>query len=300
MYLPHEILSAQVLITVKTYPQPSNKYNELVCTAGFLPDGKWIRLYPMAFRALPYGNQYSKYSWITVDLVRNTKDFRPESYRLKHGIEHIQVGSKIDTGKNKDWAERKKYVFNEIFDSMEKIIEQAKSDERKSLATLKPQEIVDFVIEPDEREWKPEWKAQLRQYNLFDLDEHGQGKMREVVRKLPYKYFYKFLSKGDKKPRKLMIEDWELGALYWNCYFRHDCNEAKANELVRKKYFDEFCNKDTHLFLGTTLQYHLIAPNPFIVVGLFVPPKQKDDTTNNSASNPIKTEGIEQQRLFDN
>jgi hypothetical protein len=42
MYLPDEILGAKVLITVKTYPQPSSKYNELVCTAGFL-EGKWVR-----------------------------------------------------------------------------------------------------------------------------------------------------------------------------------------------------------------------------------------------------------------
>ena len=61
MYLPHEIRDAQVLITVKTYPLPSSKYEELVCTAGFLPDGKWIRLYPIPFRALPYQDQYQKY-----------------------------------------------------------------------------------------------------------------------------------------------------------------------------------------------------------------------------------------------
>jgi hypothetical protein len=299
VYLPHELPAAQVLITVKTYPQPSNTYNELVCTAGFLPDGKWIRLYPMAFRALPYENQYAKYSWITVDLVRNTKDFRPESYRPRHGIETIQVGSKIDTGKNRDWAERKKYVFNEVFDSMGEIIKHAKSAERKSLATLKPREFVDFIIEPDERDWKPEWRDQLLQYNLFDRDEQGQGKMREIVQKLPYKYFYKFISKGDNRPRKLMIEDWELGALYWNCYFRYGRNEKKANELVRKKYFGEFLNKDIHLFLGTTLQYHLVAPNPFIVIGVFVPPLQKDEPTNEALSSPIKINEIQQQNLFD-
>ena len=133
MYLPPEILSAQVLITVKTYPLPSNKYDELVCTAGFLPDGKWIRLYPIPFRALPYESQYSKYFWVNLDLVRNTKDFRPESYRPKNGIEAIQVGSKVGTGKDKDWVERKKFVLNEVFYSMENLIERAKSDERKSL-----------------------------------------------------------------------------------------------------------------------------------------------------------------------
>jgi hypothetical protein len=295
MYLPHEIPGAQVLITVKTYPQPSNAHGELVCTAGFLPDGKWIRLYPIPFRALSYESQYSKYHWVTLDLIRNTKDFRPESYRPKYGVDAIHVGEKIDTGKNRDWGERKKYVLNEVFTSMNDLIARAKSDERKSLAVLKPREIIDFVIEPDEREWKPEWLDKLRQYHLFDLDEQGQGKQRKVVKKLPYKYFYKFLSKGDQTPRKLMIEDWELGALYWNCFDKYN-DEHKANQLVRKKYFDEFLQKDIHLFLGTTLQYHLVAPNPFVIIGVFFPPKAKPSYPERTT---FKTDGIEQQKLFD-
>jgi len=32
----------KVLITVKTYPTLSAKYDELVCTAGFKEDGTWI------------------------------------------------------------------------------------------------------------------------------------------------------------------------------------------------------------------------------------------------------------------
>lgn len=39
----------KVLITVKTYPAISSKYDELVCTAGFREDGTWIRIYPIQF-----------------------------------------------------------------------------------------------------------------------------------------------------------------------------------------------------------------------------------------------------------
>ena len=39
MYLPTELKNQKVLITVKTYPLPSSKYEELVCTAGLLEDG---------------------------------------------------------------------------------------------------------------------------------------------------------------------------------------------------------------------------------------------------------------------
>ncbi len=274
MYLPPTLPQTKVLITVKTYPLPSHKYDELVCTAGLLPDGKWIRIYPISYRALPYAQQYKKYTWIQLDLVRNDRDFRPESYRPKRGSdESIEILSQIDTSRN--WEERKQLVLKEVYDSMNELIGLAKSENKKSLATLKPLEIVGFVIEEDEREWKKEWRDQLLQMSLFDLDTEGKGKPREVVRKLPYKYYYQFLSRGDQHLRKMMIEDWEIGALYWNCLASKEGDEHAANELVRQKYFDEFVNKkDLYLFVGTTKQYHNISPDPFMIIGVFYPPKQ--------------------------
>lgn len=56
----------RVLITVKTYPTLSEKYDELVCTAGFREDGSWIRIYPIPFRKLDYQNQYHKWQWINI------------------------------------------------------------------------------------------------------------------------------------------------------------------------------------------------------------------------------------------
>lgn len=70
-----------ILIAVKTYPTLSETYDELVCTAGFLEDGSWIRVYPVPYRKLEYADQYEKWQWITIDVVKNTKDFRKESYR---------------------------------------------------------------------------------------------------------------------------------------------------------------------------------------------------------------------------
>ncbi len=274
MYLPYEIPDAEVLITVKTYPLPSNQYSELVCTAGFLSNGKWIRLYPIPFRALPYGSQYSKYEKIKLDVVRNTSDFRPESYRPLHGADSIKVIGTVDTKDN--WLVRKQYALKEVFTSMNELIQLCKSEEKKSLATLKPLEIVDFHIEEEkEREWKKKWQDLLLQQSLFDRDENGEGKTRRVVRKLPYKYSYEFLSRGDTKTRKLMIEDWELGALYWRCLAKSGGDEAEANRQVRKTYFDEFVKeKDLYFFLGTTLQFHNISSSPFLIVGVFYPIKQ--------------------------
>ena len=165
-------------------------------------------------------------------------------------------------------------MLKEVFTSMKKLIARAKSEERKSLAALKPAEIVDFAIEETDRDWKEKFIAQNRQGNIFETNEQGEMQSRPVVRKLPYKYSYKFLSEGDDQPRKMMIEDWEIGALFWNCLEQTDGDEAAANELVRKKYFDEFLEKkDVYLFLGTTLQHHRRSPNPFIIIGVFYPPK---------------------------
>lgn len=66
----------KVLITVKTYPAISSKYDELVCTAGFLEDGTWIRIFPIQFRKKSFEEQYKKYDWIEIDLVKNESDFR--------------------------------------------------------------------------------------------------------------------------------------------------------------------------------------------------------------------------------
>jgi hypothetical protein len=211
-YLPDTIEHAKVLITVKTYPLPSNKYEELVCTAGVLEDGRWIRIYPIPFRSLPKDKKFEKYEWIEVDLVRNASDFRQESYRPKSEASNIRILGKIGT--EHEWAERKKYVLNEVFTPFEELIRLAKSDVKKSLATFRPREIVDFIVEEDTRTWKEQWQANYDQYDLFEIDAKGEGLPKEIVKKVPYKYSYRFLCEGETKPRTLMIEDWEIGALY--------------------------------------------------------------------------------------
>jgi hypothetical protein len=164
-----------------------------------------------------------------------------------------------------------------VFTSFKELIDRAKSTEQKSLATFRPREIVEFFIEDDKRTWKEQWIANYEQYDLFEIDEKGEGVLRKIVDKVPYKYSYRFFCEGETKPRTLMIEDWEIGALYWNCLKQSSGDETEANKLVRKKYFDEFMNKkDLHLFVGTTKQYHNMAPNPFVIIGVFYPPARKD------------------------
>ena len=73
----------------------------------------------------------------------------------------------------------------------------------------------------------------------------------------------------------MRILDWEIGALYWHCLVDAGGVEAKALDKVRAKYETDFFTKDLHLFLGTTYEWHSRAPNPWVIIGVFPPPVQK-------------------------
>jgi hypothetical protein len=145
-----------------------------------------------------------------------------------------------------------------------------------SLAVFKPNQIIDFLYKEVEREWSKEklklLKAKSQQLSLFQTPEEVEYEF-SVVPKLPYKFSYK-LSDDSGRESTLMIEDWEIGMLYWNC-LRESPNEEEALIKVRQKYLEEFSRKDIFLFLGTTKQFHGWAKNPFVIIGVFYPPRQE-------------------------
>ena len=253
----------KVLIAVKTYPTISAKYDELVCTAGFLEDGRMIRIYPIQFRKKSYDSQYNKWDWIEIDLVKNDSDFTPESYRPVSHDSAINIVGHIDS--NSNWAARKVFALKKIYDNLASLIAEAQDKKVcTSLAVFKPTKILDFKVEKVDREWDREKLASLLQLNLFDKQTIG-GKF-EVVRKLPYKFSY-ILVDNENKESKMMIEEWEIGQLFWNCLASHEGDEYKAIEDVRFRYFNDFAlTKDLHLILGTTQMHHYVSHNPFIII----------------------------------
>ncbi|MCA0430375.1 MAG: hypothetical protein LCH32_07720 [Bacteroidetes bacterium] len=260
----------KVLIAVKTYPTISSKYDELVCTAGFKEDGTWIRIFPVPFRKKSYDQQYKKYDWIEIDLVKNKSDFRPESYRPYSHDSEIKIVGHLDTTNN--WAERKKFTLGKVYYNLTELIAEAKNkDICTSLAVFKPTKILDFEIKEVEREWDKNKLATLdaerKQFNLFEQPENPF----EVVQKLPYKFSY-VLTDNQGKESHMMIEDWEIGQLYWNCLAKHEGDESKAVQDVKTKYFEDFAKtKDLHLFLGTAQLHHYVSHNPFMIIGTFHP-----------------------------
>jgi hypothetical protein len=261
----------RVLITIKTYPSLSEKYDELVCTAGFRDDGSMIRIYPVPFRKLDYGHQYKKYQWIEIDLEKRTSDFRPESYKPVDIDKGFTIAEFIEA---KHWEQRRNIVLSNVHTDMTELIRKAKdANDRTSLAVLKPKLVSNFIWERVDPNWNPKilakMKARADQGDLFG--SKGENPF-DVVKKLPYKFSYVFTTE-DNKERTLMIEDWELGALYWNCLRQYKGDENIACQKVKEMYFDYMMKRDLYFYLGTTLKHHSVGPNPFIIIGTFYPPE---------------------------
>jgi len=229
----------------------------------------------MPFRLLNDDQQYPKFTWIEVNAERNYSDFRPESYRPD--IDTLKVESKPKA----NWDDRRRIIFKTqtVFTNLHTLIAEAKSPAKTSLAIFKPTKILDFVIEPDEREWNPKKLASLQEHSqqlsLFKTIEEIEEEFR-IVQKVPYKFSYRFEDDSGVQS-KLMIADWEIGILYLNCLWRSNNNEEVARAQVKQKYFDEFLKRDLHFFLGTTKKHHNQSRNPFIIVGVYYPPMPEEN-----------------------
>jgi hypothetical protein len=233
----------KLLITVKTYPLPSVKYEEVVCTAGVLEDGTFVRLYPIDYRSRSYDQWYKKYQWIEVDVEKNTKDPRPESFRP---VSDIVPGYKV--GPEHNWAERRKHVLGKPLMTM-CVLNNA--DQREvSLGIVKPLSVEDFLIEETERKWTANTEYKIRQMKLFGGD-------KKPLERVPYKFSYRFMCEepGCKGHTK-MIEDWEVGELYRKMRDKYG-NEKIACEKVKERFFNMVCDKkrDTYFYVGTVLEH---------------------------------------------
>jgi len=256
-------VSMRILITVKTYPIPSAKYDELVCTAGVVESGEFVRLYPINFRDLPYTQQYKKYQWIEVDVKRHEgSDVRKESYRPDCDTLKV-IGEPIQT-KNGDWSARAGFVLKCRSRSLEDLRTKQEED-RTSLGIFRPKKIDDLLIKSDSPEWKASFKAAMCQARLWD----DRSVSKQPPRKVPFKFQYCFTCDDSRcQGHQMMIEDWEVGALFWRLRDK-GVSPDEAAKGVREKFLSELCGpkRDTHFYVGTVSAH----PTSWVVIGVFYP-----------------------------
>ena len=105
---------------------------------------------------------------------------------------------------------------------------------RRSLAVFRPSRIRGFIWEDEEREWKADKVAQMRDQSR-QTEIFADDRWREtfnLIPKLPYSFSYQLEDAAGRKST-LQVLDWECGQLYWNCLRQAGGDEAEALEKVR-------------------------------------------------------------------
>lgn len=249
----------KVLITVKSYPNPSRTYGEIVCVAGIdIESGKWMRLYPVTYRDLDENKKFKKYTVIQVKVGKPRRDNRPESHKVD--VDSMKTLEHFDT--RDKWARRKAVVLPTEDKSMCEILRKSKTED-KSLGMFKPKDI-DFVWEkaaPKDEEARRACYAQLSFFN----------KQKKEIENLPFCFRYRF--KCFNEPHCLghdfPIIDWEIGQAYRDWRYKYKTQNLLLDK-IKERWLTLICSlkNDVYFFVGNQKRFR----KNFMVLGVFYPP----------------------------
>lgn len=252
----------RILPVVKAYPEPSKKYGTTVCVAAVtVPDGRWIRLYPMRLTHYPKQKRFKKYQMFDVRVQKDHKDPRPESYRIDEDTLVLRGKS---VGTSAGWSERKRLLAEAPVSSLCEL-QRLRKVRGQSLGMIRVGEITGFdTVEADEEKYEEAEKKYeyAATPDLFD-DETRR------IEALPFKYRYIFRCTDPMcNGHRCSIIDWEAYELHRKMVRDH--GEAKAFNKVKEMYVDFICrpDKETYFFMGNMKQH----PDSFLVLGAFYPP----------------------------
>ena len=246
----------QVFMAVKTYPTPSEKYAETVCTAGISDTGEWVRMYPVLFRQLSDEKKFKIFSWIEADMVKADRDLRPESYRVNP--DSIKFIRNVDS--RDGLAERKKLLLPLLKPSMECVVSE-RAQKGTSLAIVRPKEALDVIAtKADPPDWTEAELRKLGQQNFFD----NSNGMRQL-RKVPYEFRFVFKCDDEKcSTHKCRITSWEVGQTFFQ-YRQYYGSEGIAIQKLKDWWMSRFSGSmEGNIIVGTTTPYQT-----FIVIGHF-------------------------------
>lgn len=258
----------KILILVKTYPTPSTKYVETVCTAGIRPDGSWVRIFPVPFRSLKEFQRYKKYQWVECSIYKSDKDDRPESFHIDQTYP-LTIGDVIKT--TDGWEARRKLVLDKtpIYTRLAELLKASEAN-TASLAVFKPTSLKLHWNTAEVEEIEPRKLAAIkaRRAQLDFFEEYYWKPDFKLAEQMPFDFKYE-ITDSDGKTFTHKIIDWELGALFLNQKKVKGVEGAKQD--VMKKYGVEFLspNKDVYLFMGTMYKFQKMnVANPWTIIGV--------------------------------
>lgn len=254
MYQWHE---EDLLVTVRAYPEPSEKYLETSCVAGITREGAFRRLHPIPYRTLEKADQFRKYDLVRLR-VKKSEDPRPETFRVDL-TSSIDI---IDSLPTKNcWTERNRWVAPVRARSLEQIrVDNVR--ESRSLALIRPRQIDQLLIKPKkECDWTPRKKAKLGQESLL------VSKPIASLDFIPFPFYYKFRCDDVTcNGHEMSVIDWERIQSFrkWRQKYGEEW-ESKFREM----YEEKLLAKDLQFFVGTISRH----PKNWLIVGLYYPPR---------------------------
>jgi hypothetical protein len=255
-----------IAVTVKTYPNPSTKHGETVCTAGVDLDlGRFVRLYPVRLRDLPSSRWFKKWHVVEADLTHKTSDCRGDTLtpdpRTIRTVDAFYKGAKRDKA---DWPRRDALVLP-MASTMERLQLDANAF-RGSIGLVRISEDSTFAMMPDSAEWSDKQQAIMSQQSLF-------GDNRRPLQKVPWKFRYRFRCADNPEcpGHDLQVFDWEPYELYRGQLARWGADKAKQDVLDKYNAQMGPSRRNVHLFVGTTIDH----PTQFSCIGIYSPPHQR-------------------------
>jgi hypothetical protein len=251
----------KVLVTVKTYPNPSKKYGETVCVAGIdIESGEWIRLYPIPFRDLDDEKQFKKYSIIEARTTKAKDDNRPESFKVDS--DSIKIIEHLGTIKDRKWQRRKDIVIPTTSKSYCSIFTECR-DSDKSLGMFKPKDVQFHAAKAAPKD-AAERESCYAQIGFYD-------KAKNQIEEIPYNFRYSFkcADEQDCQGHTLPIIDWEIGQAYRSWRYRYPKEEVLL-EKIQQRWLDGMCadKHNTYFYVGNWKRFRV----NFMVLGVFYPP----------------------------
>jgi hypothetical protein len=268
-----------VLVTVKAYPQLSQKYGEVVCVAGVrtdAPQPEWIRIFPINFRDLDFAERFKKYQMVTLRTTSGGSDTRPESRTPDQGT--LTVGEQFTTDTDRQWR-RGWAVLAPLAGAVTMCQLNRAQDAGQtapSLGLIKPASVDGCTIEPND-----DFTAEKARIAAAAAAETLFTAAKTVLEPAPYrvKYDYHCTDDGCRGHTQTLI-DWEVGgaARRWRQEYGDD--DSRLRSLLREKFLDQMCapTRDVYFYVGNQHQH----PRSFLVLGVFWPPAGSDPRTSDA------------------
>ena len=274
-----DVKKEQVLMVVKTYPTPSGRYGELVCTAGIrLRDNAWVRIYPFPFRLVNLDYQFRKYDILEIPLYKATDDKRPESYK-PHDMNLIRHIDRIDVG-DEHWSKRMTYIRATAFPSVKALQDTMLSKDKVWGPTIRPIPVQSKQVQVSFEKQSPEWpeedmkKLEAAKLNLSMnlFTDKSLIEFFKTLRRPPYKIRLTFTDLTGEQ-YTLRVLDWEIAQLFFNSRKKAK-NDEEALEKVRYKIEEEILSINREVFLVIGNYHHRYKQRWQLAVDGFIWPKR--------------------------